>query len=80
MVAISSRERMLRAFRGEKTDHLPCCLMSFSALRQRLDENRFEVVKAQLEMGLDAMLFIPGASRPMRPEHPRPGPPGTRRR
>jgi hypothetical protein len=44
--------------------------MSFSALRRRYHGNRYKVVKAQLEMGLDAMLFIPTAPRSIRPEHP----------
>ncbi len=44
--------------------------MSFSALRQRYQGNRYEVVKAQREMGLDPMLFIPTAPRSVRPEHP----------
>jgi hypothetical protein len=44
--------------------------MSFSALRKRLNYDRYAVVEAQREMGLDAMLFIPSAPRPARPEHP----------
>ena len=70
MTELTSRERMLRALNGQKVDHIPCCFMSFSALRKRYGENRYEVVKAQRAMGLDAMLFIPTAPRPARPEHP----------
>ncbi len=44
--------------------------MSFTALRRRYDGDRYKVVKAQLAMGLDATLFIPSASRQLRPEHP----------
>jgi hypothetical protein len=44
--------------------------MSFSAPAKRLNYNPYEVVKAQLDMGLDAMLFIASAPRPERPEHP----------
>jgi len=70
MTELTSRERMLRALAQQPVDHLPCCFMSFSALRQRLNEDRYAVVKAQREMGLDAMLFIPMASRASRSEHP----------
>lgn len=70
MSELTSRERMLRALNLEETDHIPCCFMSFSALRKRHHENRYEVVKAQRAMGLDAMLFIPSASRLERPAHP----------
>jgi uroporphyrinogen-III decarboxylase len=44
--------------------------MSFSILRKRCEENRYEVAKAEREMGLDAKLFIPTASRRARSEHP----------
>jgi hypothetical protein len=44
--------------------------MSFSVLRKRCQQDRYEVVKAERDMGLDAMLFIPAASREERPEHP----------
>ena len=70
MAELTSRERMLRAIRLEEVDHTPCCFMSFSALRKRHNEDRYAVARAQLEMGLDAMLFIPAAPRPTRPEHP----------
>ena len=64
MVELSSRERMLRALSLQEVDRVPCCFMSFSALRKRHAENRYEVAKAQLSMGLDAMLFVPSAPRP----------------
>lgn len=70
MADLTSRQRMLRAFDLKAVDHMPCCFMSFSALRNRHQGNRYEVVKAQRAMGLDAMLFIPTAPRSQRPEHP----------
>jgi uroporphyrinogen-III decarboxylase len=70
MDELTSRERMLRAINLQGVDHVPCCFMSFSVLRQRHDEDRYEVARAELAMGLDAMLFIPSASRAGRPEHP----------
>ena len=70
MGELSSRERMLRALSRKEVDHIPCCFMSFSALRKRHSENRYEAAKAECAMGLDSMLFIPSASRPERPEHP----------
>lgn len=70
MSQISSRERIRRAIDRQPVDHVPCCFMSFSILRKRCEENRYEVAKAEREMGLDAKLFIPTASRRERPEHP----------
>jgi len=70
MTRLTSRDRLLRALNLEVPDHIPCCFMSFSALRGRHDGDRYEVAKAQQAMGLDAMLFIPSAPRRDRPEHP----------
>ncbi len=70
MHKLTSRERMLRAIELQPVDHIPCCLISFSALRKRYDGDRYQVVEAQRAMGLDAMLFIPSAPRSARPEHP----------
>jgi uroporphyrinogen-III decarboxylase len=70
MAEMTSRERMLRALDLQSVDHIPCCFMSFSALRKRYSGDRYEVAKAERAMGLDAMLFIPTAPRPTRPEHP----------
>jgi hypothetical protein len=44
--------------------------MSFTALRQRHNDDWFEVARAERAMGLDAMLFIPTSPRAERPEHP----------
>lgn len=70
VATLTSRERMLRTLNFEEADHLPCCFMSFSALRKRLNEDMFALSKAELEMGLDSMLFIPAAGRPLRTNHP----------
>jgi uroporphyrinogen-III decarboxylase len=70
MAELTSRERMLRALDLQETDHVPCCFMSFTALRKRHDENMVELAKAERAMGLDSMLFIPVAPRPERPDHP----------
>jgi len=70
MSEMTSRERMLSALNLQKPDHVPCCFMSFTALRRRYKADRYKTTLAQLEMGLDAMLFIPTASRLERPEHP----------
>jgi uroporphyrinogen-III decarboxylase len=66
----TSRERLLRALNQEDADYIPCSFMSFTALRKRLKEDMFELSKAELEMGLDSILFIPSAGRPLRPDHP----------
>ena len=70
MNELSSRERMLRALNLQPVDHVPCCFMSFTALRKRCQEDLYELAKAERAMGLDSMLFIPSAPRPQRPEHP----------
>ncbi len=70
MADLTSRERMLRALHVQDVDHIPCCFMSFTALRRRCNENFYELAKAELAMGLDSMLFIPTAPRPARPDHP----------
>ncbi|MGE5527938.1 MAG: uroporphyrinogen decarboxylase family protein [Patescibacteria group bacterium] len=70
MAEMTSRERMLRTLELQRADHLPCCFMSFTALRKRHNENRYEQAKAELSMGLDAMLFIPNSPRPERVDHP----------
>jgi uroporphyrinogen-III decarboxylase len=70
MGKLTSRERMLRTLNFREADHIPCCFMSFTALRKRHNENMYELAKAERAMGLDSMLFIPSAPRPARPEHP----------
>lgn len=70
MTTLTSRQRMLRTIELQEADHIPCCFMSFTALRRRCDENMYELVKAELAMGLDSMLFIPTTPRPQRPDHP----------
>jgi uroporphyrinogen-III decarboxylase len=70
MKTMSSRQRLLAALNDQEVDHLPCCFMSFTALRKRCNEDLYELCRAELEMGFDSMLFIPTASRPQRPEHP----------
>ncbi len=70
MKPLTSRERMLRTINREDCDYVPCCFMSFTALRKQVNEDMFALVEAEQAMGLDSMLFIPVASRPQRPEHP----------
>ncbi len=70
MVELTSRQRMLRALNHQEVDHVPCCFMSFTALRRRHHADRYKIAEAQQAMGLDAMLFIPVAPRRARPEHP----------
>ena len=70
MPDLTSRERLARTLRHQPTDYVPCCFMSFTALRRRCQENLYELVKAERAMGLDSFLFIPTLSRPQRSEHP----------
>jgi uroporphyrinogen-III decarboxylase len=70
MREMTSRERLLRALSCDQGDHVPCCFMSFSALRKRHNEDMYALCRAELAMGLDSLLFIPAAGRPRRPDHP----------
>jgi uroporphyrinogen-III decarboxylase len=70
MTGLSSRERMLRTLCLQEADYIPCCPMSFTALRNRHRGDRYKVALAEREMGLDASLFVPAAPRRERPEHP----------
>ncbi len=70
MAGLTSRQRLLAALNLQDTDHVPCCFMSFTALRKRCQENMYDLAKAELAMGLDSMLFIPTAPRPQRLDHP----------
>ena len=51
MVELTSRERMLRAIDLRPVDYVPCCLMSFSALRKRHGGDRYKVVVTQRAAG-----------------------------
>ena len=70
VVELTIRQRMLRALNLEQVDRIPCCFMSFTALRKRQNEDMYKLALAERAMGLDSMLFIPVAPRPQRPEHP----------
>ncbi len=70
MNLLNSRDRMIKTINLEDSDKIPCCFMSFSALRKRVNEDRFNLSEEELKMGLDTILFIPKASRGERPEHP----------
>ncbi len=70
MATLTSRQRLLRTINRQETDHIPCCFMSFRALRDIHQENWYRVAKAELDMGLDSFLFLPSAGRPQRPDHP----------
>jgi len=70
MKELTSRQRLLRAINYEETDHIPCCFMSFSALRNRLDDDIYKLSKAELDMGLDSILFSPYLPRRARLDHP----------
>lgn len=70
MTELTSRQRMLAALNRQAADHVPCCFMSFTALRKRHHENLYDLARAELDMGLDSLLFIPTAPRPQRLDHP----------
>jgi uroporphyrinogen-III decarboxylase len=70
MSKMNSRQRMLHTLQGGTADHIPCSFMSFAILRDKYNQDRLAAAKAELEMGLDPMLFIPNASRWERKDHP----------
>jgi len=70
MIELSSRERMLRALNHQQPDYLPCCFMSFTALRRQCKEDLYRLVLAERALGLDSSLFIPARPRPERLDHP----------
>jgi uroporphyrinogen-III decarboxylase len=70
MKSLTSRERMIRAISYQEVDHIPCAFMSFTAMRNRVNDNFYKLCEAELKMGLDSMLFLPYLSRRERPDHP----------
>lgn len=70
MTELSSRERMLHALNHQQPDYLPCCFMSFTALRRQCKEDLYQLVLAERALGLDSFLFIPTSPRPERLDHP----------
>jgi uroporphyrinogen-III decarboxylase len=70
MVNLTSRQRLLRAIDRQEVDYVPCCFMSFAILRNRHKQDLYAAALAELEMGLDPMLFIPTLSRWQRRDHP----------
>ena len=61
---------MLNTLNRKEVDHLPACFMSFTALRERCNDDMFRLTQSELDMGLDSMLFIPVLPRRQRQEHP----------
>jgi len=70
MKRLSSRQRLLNAINHQEVDYIPCSFMSFSILRDKYNQDRFAAAKAELDMGLDPILFIPSSSRWQRKDHP----------
>ncbi|MFH1084793.1 MAG: hypothetical protein V1772_03420, partial [Chloroflexota bacterium] len=66
---MTPRERLLRALRCEPVDYVPCAFMSFAAMRNRC-QDAYETVERELELGLDAWLFVPTSWRHERRAHP----------
>jgi uroporphyrinogen-III decarboxylase len=70
MPSLTSGERIIRAIERQDIDYIPCSFMSFTILRKRVNEDLYALAKAEQEMGLDPFLFLPTASRKLRPDHP----------
>jgi uroporphyrinogen-III decarboxylase len=70
MESLNSRQRLLRALAHRDVDYVPCSFMSFTILRNKLNQDLYALAKAELGMGLDPMLFLPTLSRLERLNHP----------
>jgi uroporphyrinogen-III decarboxylase len=70
MISLSSRERMLRTIEFQNTDRFPCAFMSFSALRNKVNDDFYKLVQAELDLGLDSSMFLPYLPRRSRLDHP----------
>ena len=60
---MSSRQRLLAAINNEQPDHLPLAFMIFSALNERLNQqrrggDRAAAIEAQIELGLDTVVDL----------------------
>ena len=67
---MDSRERLLSVLEHKGTDRIPCSFMSFAILRNKMKDDWYAVARAESEMGLDPMLFIPSLPRSKRLDHP----------
>ena len=70
MNTLDSRQRLLRALAHQDVDYVPCSFMSFTILRNKHKQDLYALALAELEMGLDPMLFIPTLPRAQRRDHP----------
>jgi hypothetical protein len=61
---------MQAAIDCQTPEYIPCACMSFTALRRKVNEDLYELAKAELALGIDSFLFIPSTPRPLRPDHP----------
>ena len=66
----TSRERLLLAMSQKEPDHIPCSFMSFTIMRQRCNDDWYQVALKEKELGLDPFLFLPTAPRSERRDHP----------
>ncbi len=66
----NSRQRLLNAIQLQEADRTPCSFMSFTVMRKRQNDDWYAVARAEAEMGLDPMLFIPSLPRRQRLDHP----------
>lgn len=55
---MSSRQRMLAALSGEKTEDIPCSFMLFNGLKTE-SRDYLDFIQRQLDLGLDAYVQIP---------------------
>jgi uroporphyrinogen-III decarboxylase len=67
---LDSRQRLLHAIHFQEVDRPPCCFMSFAVLRKRVNDDWFALARAEHDLGIDPMLFIPSLPRSQRPDHP----------
>lgn len=58
MQTMTPRERVLTALDCGQPDHVPCCFMIFSALREQC-RDQYDFAERQLKLGLDAVVGLP---------------------
>ena len=68
MESLSSRERMLLTMDHKETDYVPCCFMYFFTLQHLCGNDWRKFAAAQIELGLDTMIELPGGLHAMHPD------------
>ena len=66
--SLSSRERLLLTMDFKETDYTPCCFMLFYTLQHQYGGDWRKFVDAQIDLGLDAAVGLPGTPSATHPD------------